>query len=169
MSAEETMPQKILVADDEEHIRQALQACLESAGYAVFTAENGKRAVELAKLHKPQLALLDVRMPVMDGHMASIELRYDEELKGIKFMFLTANADEDSKDYAFGHGAEEYMLKPFKVAELLAKVAKVLGQPEAEAEPAKHAPAKQEEGPEPQLSEEARQRYLEKMKQKFSR
>ena len=163
------MPQKILVADDEEHIRQALQACLESAGYAVFTAENGKRAVELAKLHKPNLALLDVRMPVMDGHMASIELRYDEELKGIKFMFLTANADEDSKDYAFGHGAEEYMLKPFKVAELLAKVAKVLGQSEPEAEPSKPAPAKQEEGPEPQLSEEARQRYLEKMKQKFSR
>jgi len=163
------MPQKILVADDEEHIRQALQACLESAGYTVYVAENGKRAVELAKLHKPNLALLDVRMPVMDGHMASIELRYDEELKGVKFMFLTANADEDSKDYAFGHGAEEYMLKPFKVAELLAKVAKVLGQAEPEAEPAKPAAAKQEEGREPQLSEEARQRYLEKMKQKFSR
>ncbi len=163
------MTQKIVVADDEEHIRQALQACLESAGYTVFAAENGRRAVELARQHKPDLAILDVRMPVMDGHMASIELRYDEELKGIKFMFLTANADEDSRDYAFGHGAEEYMLKPFKVGELLAKVAKVLGAGEAETEAAKAPPAKAEEGPEPQLDEEARQRYLETMKRKFTR
>jgi CheY-like chemotaxis protein len=161
------MPQKILIADDEDHIRQALQACLESAGYTVFAAENGKRAVELARLNKPDLAILDVRMPVMDGHMASIELRYDEDLKNIKFMFLTANADEDSRDYAFGHGAEEYMLKPFKVVELLAKVAKVLG--EAEADPVKAAPAKVEGGPEPQLDEAARLRYLETMKKKFTR
>jgi two-component system alkaline phosphatase synthesis response regulator PhoP len=166
------MPKKILVVDDEAHIRQALQATLESEGYMVFTAENGKQGVDKAKAVKPDLVILDVRMPIMDGHMASIEIRYDESLKDIRFMFLSANADEDSRNYAFGHGAEEYMTKPFKVAELLERVARILAPPVApvpppsmtvEPAPAPSAP------PAVHLDEAARNKYLEEMKRKFAR
>src|SRR6185369_10480249 len=121
------MPQeKVLVVDDELHIRQALQAALESEGYQVQTAENGKEGVEKCRAWRPALVLLDVRMPVMDGHLASIEIKYDEQLKNTKVAFLTANADEDSRSLGLGHGAETYMTKPFKVEELLARIEEIL-------------------------------------------
>lgn len=119
-------PEKILVVDDELHIRQALQAALESEGYQVQTAENGKEGVEKCRAWRPALVILDVRMPVMDGHLASIEIKYDEQLKNTKVFFLTANADEDSRSLGLGHGAETYMTKPFKVEELLRRVNEIL-------------------------------------------
>jgi CheY-like chemotaxis protein len=161
------MAKRILVVDDEAHIRQALQAALESAGYEVLLAENGKQAVETAKQQPVDLAILDVRMPVMDGHMASIEMRYDEKLKHLRFMFLTANADDDSRNYAFGHGAEAYLTKPFKVADLLARVERILApppEPEPASKPAPAAPV-----PAPALDEAAKQKYLEGLKQKFKK
>ena len=118
--------EKILVVDDELHIRQALQAALESEGYQVQTAENGKEGVEKCRAWRPALVILDVRMPVMDGHLASIEIKYDEQLKNTKVFFLTANADEDSRSLGLGHGAETYMTKPFKVEELLRRVNEIL-------------------------------------------
>src|SRR5580692_1737783 len=99
---------KVLVVDDELHIRQALQASLESEGYQVQTAENGREAVEKCRAWRPALVLMDVRMPVMDGHLASIEIKYDQELKNTRLVFLTANADEDSRSLGLGHGAESY-------------------------------------------------------------
>ena len=98
--------EKILVVDDEAHIRQALRAALESEDFIVEEAENGKIAVEKTKTWRPRLVLMDVRMPEMDGHMASIEIKYDESIKNTKLIFLTANADEDSRNYGLGHGAE---------------------------------------------------------------
>lgn len=163
------MGKKILVVDDEAHIRAALTAALESEGYTVEQAENGKIGVEKCKSFRPDLAILDVRMPVMDGHMASIEIRYDESLKNVKFMFLSANADEDSKDYAFGHGAEAYLTKPFKVDDLLARVEKILRpkkeEPKKEAKPAETAPPL----PEVKVDEKAKEKYMEDLKKKFNK
>jgi DNA-binding response OmpR family regulator len=164
------MAKKILVVDDEAHIRAALTAALESEGYTVEQAENGKVAVEKCKKFRPDLAILDVRMPLMDGHMASIEIRYDESLKNVKFMFLSANADEDSKNYAFGHGAEAYLTKPFKVDDLLQKVDKIL-RPKKEEPPKKEAKAAEPLPPVPEVKvdEAARAKYLEDMKKKFNK
>ncbi len=156
--------EKILVVDDEPHIRQALQAALESDGYLVLTAENGKDGVEKCKTFKPALAILDVPMPVMDGHMASIEIKYDEQLKNTKIIFLTANADEDSRNYGMGHGAEMYLIKPFEVDDLLRRVASLLRPQQAtEAAPPKPSPA----APAAPVDAAARAAYLENLKKKF--
>lgn len=156
--------EKILVVDDEPHIREALRAALEGAGYVVETAENGKQGVEKCRDWRPALVILDVRMPVMDGHMASIEIKYDEQLKNTKVVFLTANADEDSRSQGLGHGAETYLTKPFKVDELLERIHTILrpqGLPRSDAAPAPAADAA------PALDPQARQRYLESLKKKF--
>jgi CheY-like chemotaxis protein len=158
--------EKILVVDDELHIRQALQASLESAGYEVRTAENGKDGVEQCKAWKPALVMMDVRMPVMDGHMASIEIKYDNDTKHTKLVFLTANADEDSRSLGLGHGAESYLTKPFKVDDLLKRIAEILhplGVPKPEEEPAA-APVEA-----PQVDEKAKAAYLENLRKKFEK
>jgi CheY-like chemotaxis protein len=160
--------EKVLVVDDEAHIRQALQASLESAGYEVQTAENGKDGVDKCKAWKPALVLMDVRMPVMDGHMASIEIKYDNDLKNTKLVFLTANADEDSRSLGLGHGAESYLTKPFKVEDLLKRIDEILhplGNPKAvkdeDTAPAVPAPAA--------VDEAAKAAYLENLRKKFDK
>ncbi len=159
--------EKVLVVDDEPHIREALQASLESAGYEVQTAENGKDGVEKCRAWKPALVLMDVRMPVMDGHMASIEIKYDNELKATKLVFLTANADEDSRSLGLGHGAESYLTKPFKVDDLLRRIDEILhplGSPKAAVDE-DSAPA----APAPQVDETAKAAYLENLRKKFDK
>jgi DNA-binding response OmpR family regulator len=155
--------EKILVVDDEPHIRQALQAALESDGYLVLCAENGKDGVEKCRSFKPDLAILDVRMPIMDGHMASIEIKYDDALKNTKIIFLTANADEDSRNYGLGHGAELYLTKPFNVDDLLARVASLLRARQGEAPEPKAAPSPQVAA----VDDKARALYLENLKKKL--
>jgi two-component system alkaline phosphatase synthesis response regulator PhoP len=158
--------EKILIVDDEPHIRQALQASLESEGYQVQCAENGKEGVEKCRAWRPALVILDVRMPVMDGHLASIEIKYDERLKDTRLVFLTANADEDSRSIGLGHGADSYLTKPFKVEELLKRVEEILrplGSREEKAAdaatPAVAAPAV--------VDEKAKAAYLENLRKKF--
>ena len=160
---------KILVVDDEAPIRQALRATLESEGYKVEEAENGKIAVDKCKSWRPRLVMLDVRMPVMDGHMASIEIKYDESLKHTKIIFLTANADDDSRNYGLGHGAELYLTKPFKVDDLLEKVAEVLHPGEDAPPPRAIDTDLPPASPAPQIDDKARQEYLEKMKKRFEK
>jgi two-component system alkaline phosphatase synthesis response regulator PhoP len=155
---------KILVVDDELHIRQALQASLESEGYQVQTAENGREAVEKCRTWRPALVLMDVRMPVMDGHMASIEIKYDQDLKNTRLVFLTANADEDSRSLGLGHGAESYLTKPFKVEILLKRIEEILhplgsAKPEVEATPAPVSA--------PLVDEKAKAAYLENLRKKI--
>jgi DNA-binding response OmpR family regulator len=161
------MPQeKVLVVDDELHIRQAVQAALESEGYQVQTAENGKEGVEKCRAWRPALVILDVRMPVMDGHLASIEIKYDEQLKNTKVVFLTANADEDSRSLGLGHGAETYMTKPFKVDDLLRRIDEILhpfgSAPAAKAEELSAVPVAA-----PVVDEKAKAAYLENLRKKF--
>lgn len=157
--------EKILVCDDEPHIRQALQAALESDDYLVMTAENGKDAVAKCKTFKPALVILDVRMPVMDGHMASIEIKYDDQLKNTKVIFLSANTDDDSKNAGLGHGAEMYLTKPFNVDDLLARVGRLVRPQGDEAPlPPPQAPASPSAAP---VDEKAKNAYLESLKKKL--
>jgi DNA-binding response OmpR family regulator len=159
--------EKILVVDDEPHIRQALQAALESDGYLVLTAENGKDGVDKCKTFKPALAILDVRMPVMDGHMASIEIKYDDELKNTKIIFLTANTDDDSRNYGLGHGAEMYLNKPFNVDDLLSRVGSLLRPQAAAAAAGEPQPAPVPVPKAAPVDDKARAAYLENLKKKL--
>lgn len=158
---------KVLVVDDEQHIRAALQASLESAGYEVQCAENGKEGVDKCRAWKPALVLMDVRMPVMDGHMASIEIKYDNDLKNTKLVFLTANADEDSRSLGLGHGAESYLTKPFKVDDLLRRIEEILhplGRPKADEEASTGGAV-----PVAPVDEAAKAAYLENLRKKFEK
>ena len=157
--------EKILVVDDELHIRQALQASLESEGYQVQTAENGKDGVEKCRAWRPALVILDVRMPVMDGHLASIEIKYDERLKDTRLVFLTANADEDSRSLGLGHGADSYLTKPFKVEELLKRIDEILHPFGREEKPAQAAPSPA--AAPVVVDEAAKAAYLENLRKKF--
>jgi len=158
--------EKILVVDDELHIRQALQASLETEGYQVQTAENGKEGVEKCRSWRPALVILDVRMPVMDGHLASIEIKYDERLKDTRLVFLTANADEDSRSIGLGHGADSYLTKPFKVEELLKRVDEILHPLGSREEKAPDAPTGSPAAP-VVVDEKAKAAYLENLRKKF--
>ena len=160
--------EKILVVDDEPHIRQALTAALESDGYLVMSAENGKEGVEKCRIFKPALVLMDVRMPIMDGHMASIEIKYDDSMKDIKIIFLSANTDEDSKNYGIGHGAEAYLTKPFNVDELLARIGSLLRPPAtALASLSEDSPAVANTQASVKVDDKARAAYLENLKKKL--
>ena len=87
----------VMVVDDEENFREIFQAELAAAGYPVVTAENGKVAVEKAKALKPGLILMDVRMPVMDGITAAVEIKRDPLLANTKIVFLTNLSDPTSE------------------------------------------------------------------------
>lgn len=117
---------KVLVVDDDAHIRQALQATLEGAGYSVRVAEDGRQGVDLCRSWRPDLVLMDLIMPVMDGHLASIEIKYDDELKDTKLVILTADPAEDSRSEGLGHGADAYVRKPFHGGELVKLVDSLL-------------------------------------------
>ena len=122
MSKGET-PATILVADDEPTNLDVLLACLDVEGYRVLVAEDGESAVAQAKHALPDLVLLDVLMPGLDGYEACRALKSDESTRHIPVIFMTALDDIDSKIRAFELGAADYVTKPFRHKEVLVRVA----------------------------------------------
>jgi diguanylate cyclase (GGDEF)-like protein len=112
----------ILVADDEPINRSLIQRRLERAGYRVLTAENGREAVERTLALLPDLVILDVMMPVMDGLEACHRIKADEATRDIPVIFLSARDETDVKVKGLLLGANDYISKPFKSEELLARV-----------------------------------------------
>ena len=112
----------ILVADDEPINRTLIQRRLERAGYRVLVAENGREAVEAALEHLPDLIILDVMMPVMDGLEACRLIKDKEATRAIPVIFLSARDETDVKVSGLSLGADDYISKPFKAEELLARV-----------------------------------------------
>jgi DNA-binding response OmpR family regulator len=109
----------ILVADDEKDIRDLIKISLEENGYTVLTAQNGKEAWDILSAQEVHLAILDVMMPVMDGFNL---LRKIREHSTLPVIFLTARTDEMDKVLGLGLGADDYLAKPFSIAELVARV-----------------------------------------------
>jgi two-component system cell cycle response regulator len=112
----------ILVADDEPINRALIQRRLERSGYRVFTAPNGRVAVEVARDVMPDLIILDVMMPEMDGLQACRILKDDAEMRDIPVIFLSARDETEVKVSGLTLGANDYISKPFKAEELLARV-----------------------------------------------
>jgi len=114
--------QKVLVVDDEEPILELLKYNLEKQGYDVRTAIDGQVAVDVAKKFHPDLVLLDIMMPKVDGVEACRQLRAMPELVNTYIVFLTARAEEYSEVAAFDVGADDYILKPIKPRALMSRI-----------------------------------------------
>lgn len=121
-----TPQNKILLVDDEQDILEFLSYNLRKEGYEVFTSTNGKKAVEIAREQKPQLIILDVMMPDLDGIETCRELRAIDDLKDVVITFLTARGEDYSQIAGFDAGADDYITKPIKPRVLISRVQALL-------------------------------------------
>jgi two-component system alkaline phosphatase synthesis response regulator PhoP len=108
---------RILIADDEMGVRLTVGRMLDK-DYLVLEATNGEEAVEIAKVQKPDLILMDLIMPKMDGYTACSVIKADQATKGIPVVILTAVGHGLNKKFAMEMGAEGYVTKPFNIQEL---------------------------------------------------
>lgn len=117
------MSRKVLIADDEQQIIDTVRAYLENAGLQVVTARNGREALFVFRHEKPDLVLLDVMMPEMDGWEAARLIRRESD---VPILFLTARVDDVDKITGLELGADEYITKPFSPRVVVAQVRAVL-------------------------------------------
>ena len=117
---------KILLVDDEKDILEFLKYNLEKEGYNVLTADNGKKALEIAKRVLPELIILDVMMPDMDGISTCIEIKKYPKLNKALILFLTARSEEYSELAGFDAGADDYVTKPIKPKLLIRRIKALL-------------------------------------------
>lgn len=117
---------KILLVDDEPDILEFLSYNLKKEGYNVSTANNGKEAITVAKKENPDLIILDVMMPDMDGIETCREIRGIPELKDVMIAFLTARSEDYSQIAGFEVGADDYINKPIKPRVLISRIAALL-------------------------------------------
>ncbi|MAR44359.1 MAG: DNA-binding response regulator [Flavobacteriaceae bacterium] len=117
---------KILIVDDEPDIIEILKFNLENEGYKVISAVNGKEALKLADKHLPNLIILDLMMPIMDGIETCERLRMDKRFNNTLIMFLSARGEDYSQVAAFESGADDYVTKPIKPRILNSKVKALL-------------------------------------------
>lgn len=118
---------KILIVDDEADIIEILQFVFETNGYECITALDGEEGLKLAKEANPDLILLDVMMPKINGYKISRLLKYDSKYKDIPIIMITARSQEEDKIIGEETGADEYITKPFQVEYVLEKVKSYLG------------------------------------------
>lgn len=118
--------EKILVVDDEEHIQELIKFNLEKSGYKVICADNGIDAIKLVKEQLPQLMLLDLMLPGMDGLDVCKEIRKDSTMSNMPIIMITAKGEEIDKIIGLELGADDYITKPFSVRELVARIKAIL-------------------------------------------
>ena len=116
----------ILVADDSMVVRAVLRRQLETDGHTVVEAVNGEEAIDACREYHPDVILLDVEMPVLDGHATLMRLKADPELKDIPVVFLTGRVDTVDVVNGLRLGAHDYLRKPFEANELMARVSAAL-------------------------------------------
>ncbi len=120
------MNQKILIVDDEPHIIMLLENRLKQSGYEVSTAADGEEGLEKAKKEKPDLIILDLMLPKMDGYKVCSLLKVDTRYKKIPIILFTARALDSDELLGFECGADAYITKPFDPEELLAKIKELI-------------------------------------------
>ncbi len=113
------MSKKILIIEDNTDIRENIEEILELADYTVFTAENGKSGVRLAKEQLPDIIVCDIMMPELDGYGVLHILSRDEKTNSIPFIFLTAKVEKEDFRKGMNLGADDYITKPFSENDLL--------------------------------------------------
>ena len=110
---------KILIVEDDENIRELLRLYLEREGYAVIEAENGVEGIKMWKSEKPDMLLLDVMMPVMDGWAVCKEIRAESD---VPIIMLTAKGETADRVSGLEMGADDYIVKPLEMPEVIARV-----------------------------------------------
>lgn len=118
--------QTILVVDDEQDLLDLIEYNLKKEGYNVLKAENGVQGLEMAKEHNPNLVLLDIMMPKMDGIEVCEKMRSNPDLKSIPVIFLTARSDEKTEVEGLDTGADDFVTKPISTTKLLSRIKAVL-------------------------------------------
>jgi DNA-binding response OmpR family regulator len=129
------MRKKILVVDDEDDILNFLELVLSEKGYQVSTASGGQEALTKAQLERPDLVLLDIMMPQMDGWEVLKLLRVDEETAEVPVAMLSARTEARDRVQGLQEGAIDYICKPFSLSELLSKIEAIFSQASAMAQP----------------------------------
>ena len=122
------MKRKILVVDDEDDILHFLELVLKEKGYDVVTASNGHDALTAAQIEKPDLVLLDIMMPQMDGWEVLKLLRVDDETAHTPVAMLSARTEAKDRVQGLQEGAIDYICKPFALQELLGKIETIFSQ-----------------------------------------
>ena len=120
------LQERILVVDDDANIRALLTVLLENEGYQVLTAADGEASLPMAAAEKPDLILLDIRMPKMDGLQACDRLRANPETQKIPIIFLTAFNSHDRLEQAIEMGADDFLGKPIDALELRVRIRAML-------------------------------------------
>ena len=116
----------ILIAEDERDIRELIQFTLMFAGHQITQAANGAEALELAQKVKPDLIMMDVRMPKMTGYEACREMKKIDDIKNVPVIFLSAKGQDEEKQTGIEAGAVAYILKPFAPDELTRQISDIL-------------------------------------------
>ena len=119
---------RILIADDERDIRDLITFTLRFAGHEVIPTTNGEEAYQTALKEKPDLILLDVRMPRMTGYEACEQIKANSSTQHIPVVFLSAKGQETEVRTGLDAGAEEYILKPFSPDQLTERIKVILGR-----------------------------------------
>lgn len=117
---------RILIVDDEPNIVLALELLMKKEGYEVHTVADGERAVQAAKELRPDLILLDIMMPNMDGYEVCQSIRSDALLKDVRIIMLTAKGREVEREKGMALGADLYITKPFSTRQVVMKVREIL-------------------------------------------
>ena len=128
---------RILIADDYDDNRELLRLMLESAGYRVRETRNGRECVAAARDELPDIALIDLSMPVLDGWATLRELRADERTRNVACIAVTALAAEQDRQRALDAGFDAYLAKPYRSRDLLDLVERLLNQTRAAADTAR--------------------------------
>ncbi len=113
---------KILIVDDEPNIIMSLEYTFKKNNFEVFIARDGQEALDLLKIQKPDLIILDVMMPFVDGYATLEQIKKEERLRHCKVIFLSAKNKEKDIEKGLSLGADLYMTKPFSVKKLVEKV-----------------------------------------------
>ena len=120
------MEKKVLIVDDEPNILLSLGFLVQKAGYNTRTAEDGQSALDEVEAWQPDLILLDVNMPVMDGFEVCQRLRADQSLQSLKIIILTAKGRNIEKEKGLALGADDYITKPFSNASVVERINQLL-------------------------------------------
>ncbi len=119
---------RILIVDDEQDLVDTMEMALEASGYEVLSALDGEEGLRKATTENPDLVILDLMMPKMNGYQVSWELKNNEDTKHLKIIMVTAKTQESDKFWGYETGADDYITKPFQMSELVKKIAKFLGE-----------------------------------------
>ena len=122
------MPHKVLIVDDEPHMLRVTELSIKKGGYAIVIGRNGRQAIELAGSEKPDLIVMDVNMPELDGLAALQQLKASPATAAIPVIMLTVRGHALTRQQAEAAGAAIFLTKPFSPTQLLAETRRILGE-----------------------------------------